>query len=203
MFDNQKFKKEMNWTFSIKNKLKAAIVLLGIGTIVFMSNYRLKVLSESINDAVYSIYADRLMVQHLLFSYRGLLDDFQNGADFSEVQKKVSHLDELYFKTQLTKEERKLMESISFGWKEHLNLKLKYSGTERQDYLGAIARLEEIQVEEAQKQMKFILKANNSQDMGFYFESALVIILFLIAFALVSAQTLPEQLAQDQNHLLN
>lgn len=191
----------MKWTFSLKNKIQAGLTLLVLCGVVFLSNYRLKTLSGKVGEAVQSIYEDRLMVQDLLFSYNNLLDNFQltpNGHTHLVIAKKLTRK---YLNTKLTSEEKNLI--LKFSDDIIRQIKDRNSLTQQQiaEHKNSLYRLEEIQIEEAKKQMALIKKAKHSQETGYYFETAILIVLLVIAQVLISANTVPEQLARKKTNL--
>lgn len=191
----------MNWTFSIKNKIKAGLTILVLCAVVFLSNYRLKKLSQKVGTAVESIYSDRLVVQDLLFTYDNLLDKFQANPNHENLVYEAKNLRKKYLETTLTKEEEKLILLFSDALINELKSNQKPSAKDVYNHKLTLLRLEQIQMEEAKKQMELIHKARLSQEMGFYLETAILIILFVIAQALISANTLPENLSTKRTSL--
>ena len=59
----------MNWAFSIKNKMKAALSMLIICVVVLANNLYKRHNSEQVNIEIEALFADRLLAQDLLFKY--------------------------------------------------------------------------------------------------------------------------------------
>lgn len=190
----------MNWTFSIKNKVQAALTLLVLCGIVFLSNYRLKKISHKVGEAVQSIYEDRLLVQDMVFSYSNLLDKYKLQPNIEKHLTEAQTLKKKFLSTQLTSEESQLIIDFSTKIEEQIEKGILLSQAEISKYKRTLSRLEQIQIEEAQKQMALIKKAKSSQETGYYFETAILIILLVIAQVLISANTIPEQLSKKKYH---
>lgn len=191
----------MKWTFSIKNKIQAAITLLILCGVVFLSNYGLKRLSIKVGEAVESIYQDRLLVQDLLFSFNTLLDDYQRNQNSNNHLKTARNLTQKYFSTKLTSEEQTLINEFSNELIEQIQSEVLFTKYQVSQHKITLQRLEEIQIEEAKKQMAFIKKAKHSQETGYYFETAILIVLLVIAQILITANTIPEQLIGKKSYL--
>jgi len=191
----------INWTFSIRNKTKAALTIVILCGVVFISNYRLKKLSNKVGASVASLYEDRLLVQDLLFSYNNLLDSFQQYPHKNKYSLTAEKLQEKYLTTQLTREEETLIFAFYTEVKHGVNQKKLFTQYQLSDLKRKLNRLEQIQVEEAKKQMALIKKAKHSQETGYYFETAILIVLLVIVQILITANTIPEQLSITKSNL--
>lgn len=191
----------MKWTFSIKNKIQAAITLLVLCGVVFLSNYRLKRLSIKVGEAVESIYQDRLLVQDLLFSFNTLLDYYQRNPNSNNHLKTAKNLTQKYLSTKLTSEEQILIKEFSNELIEQIQIEVLFTKYQVSQHKITLQRLEEIQIEEAKKQMALIKKVKHSQETGYYFETAILIVLLIIVQILITANTIPEQLTNTKSYL--
>ena len=118
----------MKWTYSIKNKLTAAILLFVILGITLLTNYLERKRFEELNQSMTSIYEDRLLVESYIFHlYKNLRDhqDFwqadieatepQNIALIvSAFQARRDSLMENYAETYLTEEEGELFDELTW-----------------------------------------------------------------------------------------
>ncbi len=201
----------MNWAFSVKNKTKASITLLLLCGIVFFSNYRLKSLSAEVAQSVKSIYEDRLMVQDLIFSYSNILARLEmlNEGQFNQnVKNNISvellDLGEKYERTVLTEEEDQVFHSFAGSLSELIQLPETTLDDAKLIHLKQkLKRLEEIQMEEAQKQMVIIEQAKGSQELSFYLETAVLVILLIIVQVLVVSNTTVQKTARREEFHLN
>lgn len=182
----------MKWAFSLENKMKASATLLLLCGVVLFSNYRLKRLSGKVAESVQTIYEDRIVVQHLIFSYSQILDVLDNesyGAlhprEYVEIHNKVTQINTQYGETVLTEEEDSVFNVFSEKLDEATQSNL-HAGTMEIDRMKLqLKRLDEIQMEEATAQLDIIRKAQGSQSYVYYLETVILIVLLLIAQILI------------------
>ena len=190
--------------------MKASLTLLLLCGIVFFSNYRIKKLSAKVTESVKTIYEDRLVVQDIIFSYGKIVTRIENtdASDFNEsirntVSVELLNLNQKYGKTVFTDEEAAVFDTFS----KELNSVV--SGPE-ENTVAAIRqlrqnlnRLEEIQMEEAEKQMAIIDEANGNQEISFYLETGILVILLVIVQLLLVSNTTIQKVAKGQSTSLN
>ena len=182
-------------TFSIKNRLKTAGILLVLCVVLLLANVRNYVISSRVSDSIETIYEDRLKAQDLIFSYGHVLENVQVVLECGAVQErqinkrfaKFDAINERYMKTKLTEEESEVYRSFS----KKIALIKSSSGDyqEIEKYLFSakedLARLEAIQMEEAQKEMISISQLEGNRQLSFYLESGILVVLLLIVQIMV------------------
>lgn len=182
----------MKWTFNIKNKIKASLILLFLCGIVFFSNYRLKRLSVKVAESVQTMYEDRLIVQDIIYSYSKILSRIENMEEdqFNQsvrntVAIELLELNNKYGKTVFTEEEAEVFDAYSLIFNSMIKGKVPHSPSTFKILKDKLNRLEEIQMEEARKQMKIIHDSNGSQELSFYIETVILVILLIVVQVLV------------------
>jgi len=198
----------MKWTFTVENKIKASVTLLILCGVVLFSNYRLKKLSNKVADSVETIYKDRLLVQDLIFSYSQLIESLGdlNEDAFEKndlVSSKVNVLNARYLETKLTDEEAQVFKQFTQQLSTFISSN-KAKSEEGVDMLRSnLDRLEEIQMEEAKIEMEIISQINGRQEIGFYLETAILVILLVIVQVLVVTSTAIKRASDDGDFNLN
>lgn len=182
----------MNWTLNIKSKIKASLTLLILCGIVFFSNYRLKRLSVKVAESVQTMYEDRLIVQDIIFSYSKVLsrienleEDQFNKSVRNTVAIELLELNNKYGKTVFTEEEAEVFDAYSLIFNSMIKGTIPNSPSTFNVLKEKLNRLEEIQMEEARKQMKIIHDSNGSQELSFYIETVILVILIIVVQVLV------------------
>lgn len=200
----------MKWTFSIQNKLKASLTLLLLCGVVLFSNYRLKKLSARVAASVQTIYEDRLLVQDLIFSFDAILDILDNDAenvltqgDYNRLLTEFEGLILSYQNTILTEEEKRLFMSFTVKLKEALTRQKVVANPNVVQMKEDLHRLEKIQLEEAQNQMNIIQQASKTSELGFYIETAVLVVLLLIVQVLVMSNLSIQKLTKRAPTHLN
>lgn len=161
-------------------------------------------------DSVQTIYEDRLVVQDLIFSYGRILDYHENLPDEKlntlqrdSISAKAQELEEHYSGTVLTEEEATVFNSFS-GNLDNL-LRSVYSNEQEliRQMKSELLRLEQIQMEEASHQMLIINKTNGRQKLGFYLETAVLVVLLVILQAMVMSNSSIRKIVRADNFNLN
>lgn len=200
----------MKWAFSLENKVKASVTLLLLCGIVFFSNYRIKKLSAKVAASVQTIYEDRLIVQDLIFKYSKILNEFEDPAKFErsenelkQISLEIDRLNDHYLTTVLTSEE----EIVFNSFKDNLAMLITVSEQPEMVLLTQmkkeLERLGQIQLEEAGNQMDIIQRASGSQELGYYLETAILIILLFIIQALMISNVGVRRVIKGPNFNLN
>lgn len=151
-----------------------------------LSNYRMHKLSDRVEHSIESIYTDRFMVQDLLFSYHSLLDGMQKTPGEEKYMELAADLRSNYFKTALTSEESRLIKKFSADVESQVMNKGGYSADKIMELKFMLFELEKIQMDEAQKQMSIIRQTRSSEELGYYLETTILILLLLLAQLLIS-----------------
>ena len=190
--------------------MKASLTLLLLCGIVFFSNYRLKKLSAKVTESVKTMYQDRLVVQDIIFSYGKIVTQIENmsAVEFSQnvkntVSVELLNLNQNYGKTVFTDEETIVFNSFSKQLNAVLNGSVKNTAVAIRQLRQNLNRLEEIQMEEAEKQMAIIDEANGNQEISFYLETGILVILLVIVQLLLVSNTTIQKVAKGQSTSLN
>ncbi len=122
----------MKWTYSIKNRLAASIVLLLLCLLVLLSNYLDRVHTENVKNSISTMYEDRLIVEDYIlkmtqniYQIREIGNSDENfdfkanavtilTADFKETY-------HLYSKTKLTATEKLTSDQLRNTFKKFEN----------------------------------------------------------------------------------
>lgn len=193
----------MKWTYAIRHKLVAALVLTAVIGLVVLNNFNEKRNSDQIHTAISAIYQDRLMADHYIIQYlqhsHHLVEALEDES-LSETTRKtrvfailsqVKTLNRAYLKTRLTPAETASFQKLS---NQYLALQ---DAIRRQDLVDAkahartsiqtLAGLSDIQFQEARLQMTAIDKLKGASAVFFRFEVGILIVVCLIVQALIFA----------------
>lgn len=191
------------WTTEFRYKKSAALLLLIVVGLVLLNNILERKNLKGINLAVNAIYEDRLLPESYIFRYYELsekIDETLNNYSLNTQQKKgeitaiiyeIKSLDKEYLKTKLT-----LEESSEFDLLQHKILDLEVlNKIQNVEGLKAVIvevrenlhNLSNIQIVEAENQMKTIRQLNGSSMINLRFEIYIIIIIALIIQALIFA----------------
>jgi len=160
--------------------------------VVWLSNFRLKQLSNRVSRAVTTIYEDRLLAQDLIFSFILLINRLRSPIppqNLDEITLKSKKLRTEYLRTTLTREEAEIFRQF---YQQFLVLSSANNSCDENCLTkmnSQLKRLEAIQVEEAEKQMKIIEQAKGSQTVNFYLETAAILFLLLLAQNLLTSNS--------------
>ncbi len=193
----------MKWTYSLKNKLTAAILLFGLIGVVCSNNLFERNNAEKINATITTIFDDRFMVESYIFQYSSFIyqiKEILDNPNYTTAEKKelnraplqgISLLNDAYKKTKFTKEEIiyfdqfiDLCNKIS----NNINIGKTADGTKfSNEALDILENLSTIQIYEAKMQLTRANKLFHFGSMSSQFELAILIIIGLIIQALIFA----------------
>jgi len=204
------------WTFAIKQKMTAAILLFTVIGLVMLTNMREQRIATRISTAVTSIYEDRLVVAQYILQLskqmEGIIailekEDEKISARINDHLTDVTALNELYEKTILTDIERtnfeifkQLCQTIS------RNNKIgDYSSAllAARDAGDTLQTLSSIQVEEGKNQLDDVLNMTSFSNILSYLELAILIVIAVIIQALVFASKTMMSVRKPKNENLN
>lgn len=189
----------MTFTYSVKNKLLASIVLLTLCLLVLLSNYLHRKHTENVKNSISTLYEDRLIAEiyilnmtDKIYQIREILNSGTDTALKSATVKKLTEdLNKTYYdysKTKLTKkEETAVAELISYLKKLEQSLLTgnhePYHYTEK--LLLTLSRLSTIQLDESkiimkQVELQYATIKNSSQ-----FAFAIIIVILVVLQVLV------------------
>ena len=195
----------MKWTYGIKNKFTASMVLLALCLLVLLSNYLDRLHTENVKNSISTMYEDRLIVEEYILKMtqnvyqiremamsdksQDLKDNAINklGTDF-----KVTF--DIYKKTKLTETEKTTAAALIGNFKkmEQLILKDKNAPSIYTDeILSSLNKLSAIQLEESKLIMQQVESQYATIKASSQFAFA-IIIMILIALQVIvfSGETL-------------
>lgn len=119
----------MKWTYSIKNKLAASIVLLALCLLVLLSNFLDRLHTENVKSSISTMYEDRLIVENYIlkmtqnmYQIRELLSGSENfGAKEIAIKKLTTNFQATFItfsKTRLTKTEEITAKELNSNFQE-------------------------------------------------------------------------------------
>lgn len=196
------------FAYDFKHKRTAAILLLVIIGLVLFNNISERDNLSNINNAANAIYEDRFLPESYIFKYYQQSEniiDIANSLTISDddksqgIAKNIVTIEALnvdYLKTKLTKAEENEFNQLQNIFAEmtiankanNLNVVKALALASR----SKLHRLSDIQLTEAETQIKNIRKLNSSTMMSLKFEIFLILIIGLIVQALIFAsRTIP------------
>ncbi|MEX2567550.1 MAG: MCP four helix bundle domain-containing protein [Cyclobacteriaceae bacterium] len=186
----------MRWTYSVKNKLTASLLLCGVIVVVLLNNINERYNNAELKTAFDAIYQDRLLAESYILDFSENLHDIQDALNNDQLSDSVklstaiqqlSELDrinQLYEATKLTDQERQyyahfssLTEQISHDLYEG---DFKNEGEIIHAALMDLHSLSELQLSEAQKLKERTNKLFNMGNIASQFEIVLLIIIGLV-----------------------
>lgn len=184
----------MKWTYAIKNKLLASIVLLSLCLLVLLSNYLDRSHTEHVKNSISTLYEDRLIAEsHILkmtssiYRIRELLksSDLNNDFKSSAIRKLIIDFNRVYIvysKTRLTeKEEATAVELInSFKKFEQGMQNGNYGINYTESLLLSLSKLSAIQLEESKLIMKKVESQYATIKASSQFAFAIVIVILVV-----------------------
>lgn len=206
------------WTYTIKNKISAALLLSAVLIVVILTNFGERSNAKKINTAVVSIYKDRLVVEGYIFNYSRLIQNIEGYIDNTEYSVPTKHglitesiseiktLNTLYSETQLTQNEKINFDNFTNlcnVLQNHIMnghyTQAKATITEANRVLNVLSG---IQIAEAKIQMENVSKINSFSTLISHFEmGVLIVIAIMIQILILSSKTLKELKIPDNVHL--
>lgn len=209
----------MKWTQSIKNKLFAAGLLSVLILLIFFNNLSERKNAYRINEAITTIFDDRLIAESYLFEYQqnalGILDKLDDAL-LTEAGKQrdigmlLTNFDEMgkaFLKTKLTEEENTLFNRLQTQYsnirREVSHQNFQAARNHLKEANGTLKYLSELQVNEAKNQMAKIKQFNNTSTVNLQFEIAVLVLIGMAMQALVFAAKTPNPQQDSARNLLN
>ena len=206
------------WTYAIKQKLTAAVLLFTVIALVMVTNMRLQHTATRISVAVTSIYEDRLVVAEYILRLSKKMEDIikildresnGNGVNRSvaDLLSDVTVLNALYEKTTLTETERTNFETFKqlcrvISANIHSNDHASALVAAR-DSIETLQTLSLIQVEEGKNQLDEVLDMTYFSNILSYLELVILIVIAVIIQALVFASKTMMGAQRSSNQNLN
>lgn len=184
----------MKWTYSIKNKLLASIVLLSLCLLVLLSNYLDRKHTQSVKESISTLYEDRLVAEiyivkmtRSIYQIREMQSsDADSNFKSEAVAKLIDDLNKtyhVYSKTKLTKKE-KTTSSELFNLLKEFGKKPLISNDESSVHtdklLVSLDKLSAIQLEESKIIMKEVESQYATIKVSSQFAFAIIILILVV-----------------------
>ncbi len=190
----------MKWTYSIKNKLSASVLLAVVLGLVLLNNIDERQNSDRLRSAIATMYEDRLVVEGYIFDLSEEVHEIQTAIDNHQSHEvanetiagsiaEIKSINEAYAKTTLTvKEEAEF--SLFIAAIDNLETsiaKADYTEGKRisRESLGLLYSLSDIQLAEANRVKQGSDHILNYGKTSSQFEMAVLIIIAIIIQAMV------------------
>lgn len=188
----------MRWTYSLKNKLTASIVLLALCLLVLLSNYLDRLHTENVKNSISTMYEDRLIVEEYIFKMtqntyqiREALSTATVDNDEKIVKKftdNIKNTFDSFSKTRLTEKEKLTADELKLQISElnkillsNNKVSLKYTD----EILNTLNQLSEIQLDESKLIMKQVEDQYASIKASSEFAFAIIIVILIVLQILV------------------
>lgn len=208
----------MKWVYSVKNKMMAASTLALVLGLVLFNNLSERENSQKINRAIYSIYDDRLVAETCIFNYLNhshqiieVIDDksqplYRQRAEIQSHLGKIRKIHEDFTQTTFTELESedfvKLTDLYAAMEAATATGNLPEVKRSAKNSVGVLEELSQIQLAEAENQIKEIKRINSSSTIHSYMEFGILIVLAVFIQGLVLAsKTLNEEVVNSNPSL--
>ena len=204
------------WTFAIKQKMTAAVLLFAVIVLVMLTNMREQRAAKRISTAVTSLYEDRLVVAQYILQLSKQMDGIIFVLEKEETEivtqinnylEEVAAITALYEKTTLTETERinferfkKLCQTISLNNKDGDRSAVLSTARDAEDTLQTLSS---IQVEEGKNKLDEVLDMTYFSNLFSYLELVILIVIAVIIQALVFASKTIRSIKKPGNENLN
>ncbi len=189
----------MKWTYRIKNKLLASVVLLTLCLLVLLSNYLDRKHTQNVKSAISTMYEDRLVAEiyivtmtSTIYQIREILNsDLDNALKSASVKKLTEELNTTYYvysKTKLTQKEKTTANEL-IKYLKKFEQTLLNNNYESSDYtkelLSSLSKLSAIQLEESKIIMKQVESQYATIKASSEFAFAIIILILVVLQILV------------------
>ena len=188
----------MRWTYSLKNKLTASIVLLALCLLVLLSNYLDRLHTENVKNSISTMYEDRLIVEEYIFkmtqnTYQirealNTADVFKDDVIVKKFIDNIKNTFDSFSKTKLTEKEKLTADALKLQISElnkillsNNKVSLKYTD----EILNTLNQLSEIQLDESKLIMKQVEDQYASIKASSEFAFAIIIVILIVLQILV------------------
>lgn len=182
----------MKWTYGIKNKLAASVVLLTLCLLVLLSNYLDRMHTENVKDSISTMYEDRLIAEDYIlkmtrniYQIREIMDadgDLKNNT-LIKVTGDLKTTYTIYIKTRLTKTEKKVADELNGLLQEFERTMLvnnNVTPAHTNKILSSLDKLSTIQLDESKLIMKQIESQYATIKASSQFTFAIIIIILIV-----------------------
>jgi len=207
------------WSFTIKNKLTAALLLFTVLALVMLTNLQEQRMVTRINKAVTSIYEDRVVVGNYILNLSNHIEEIltllttstDSTAPIIAIDTQlelIEKINSLYDKTVLTEKEQQNFSEFRILCKQIQSFTATQQNTKalevtkKADYI--LETLSSIQVEEGKSMLDKVLSMTNTSNILSYIEIVvLIIIAILIQILVLSSKALLVKNQSNNKHHLN
>lgn len=184
----------MRWTYSIKNKITASVVLLALCLLVLLSHYLDRMHTQNVKNAISTLYEDRLIAEDYIlkmtsttYQIREVLNsDLDRASKSNAIRKlteKFNSIYTIYLKTKLTKPEKATAIELIWYLKKfgQTTLKNNHQPSNYTDkVLFSLDKLSTIQLEESKLIMKKVESQYATIKASSQFAFVIVIIILVV-----------------------
>lgn len=204
------------WTFAIKQKMTAAVLLFAVIVLVMLTNMREQRTAKRISTAVTSLYEDRLVVAQYIHQLSKQMDGIiyvlekektEDSIQINSYLREVATLNALYEKTTLTETEKinfeqfkKLCRTISQNYRTGDQTAVLLTARDAEKTLQTLSS---IQVEEGKNKLDEVLDMTYFTNLFSYLELVILIVIAVIIQALVFASKTIRGIKKPSNEHLN
>lgn len=188
----------MRWTYSLKNKLTASIVLLALCLLVLLSNYLDRLHTENVKNSISTMYEDRLIVEEYIFKMTQNIYQIREALSTATVENdeiivkkftdNIKNTFDSFSKTRLTEKEKLTADELKLQISElnkillsNNKVSLKYTD----EILNTLNQLSEIQLDESKLIMKQVEDQYASIKASSEFAFAIIIVILIVLQILV------------------
>lgn len=188
----------MRWTYSLKNKLTASIVLLALCLLVLLSNYLDRLHTENVKNSISTMYEDRLIVEEYIFKMTQNIYQIREALSTATVENdekivkkftdNIKNTFDSFSKTRLTEKEKLTADELKLQISElnkillsNNKVSLKYTD----EILNTLNQLSEIQLDESKLIMKQVEEQYASIKASSEFAFAIIIVILIVLQILV------------------
>lgn len=189
----------MKWSYRIKNKLLASVVLLTLCLLVLLSNYLDRKHTQNVKNAISTLYEDRLVAEiyilkmtSTIYQVREVLhSDIEATVKSKTVGKLTDSLNatyHIYSKTKLTQKEKTTATELATyltKFESALLSKTFESSDYTKELLSSLSKLSAIQLDESKIIMKEVESQYATIKASSQFAFAIVIIILVVLQVLV------------------
>lgn len=209
----------MKWIYNVRKKSLTSLLLFIVLGLVMYTNYRERQNAMKINEAISTIYEDRLVVESYIFQYAEHLHHIIATMDDSGIEtvakqslianamKYIRQLNTSYLDTKLTRDEELNFNRFTALCQDvetySVSGQFAQGKTASKDALSILTRLSSIQVEEGRAQIMNAEKLFTSARVISQFEITVLIVIALLIQALLFAARTLQVKPFTQAHRLN
>lgn len=189
----------MRWTYGIKNKLKASMVLLALCLLVLLSNYLDRLHTENVKKSISTMYEDRLVVEEYIlkmtrnvYQIREILVNDENDAlredAVGTLIKDFRTTFAIYAKTRLTEIEKVTAVELIRNFREFeqvISREANPASMHTDRILSSLDKLSSIQLDESKLIMQQVESQYASIKASSQFAFAIVIVILIVLQVMV------------------